>query len=167
MKQNRIERAIDTFLDALNLGTLAKGNCVCCAVGNLVAKGYKGEIIMYGDEDVIIPKCTIPNHYWGSLFRTCEGKQTTHEINGLSSQGMENIKVTDFSLEELKQIEYAFETNTKISLDEYLYYTREEIRQDQINGLKAVIKVMESFEPELRTSYVDSFEKEANLIPIK
>ena len=41
---NRITKAIDIFLDAINEGTLAKGNCCACAVGNLVAHGMNGKI---------------------------------------------------------------------------------------------------------------------------
>src|SRR5690606_24288790 len=39
----RIQKAIDIFLDAINNGTLAKGDPCGCAVGNLVAnsKGLK------------------------------------------------------------------------------------------------------------------------------
>ena len=40
----RISKAIDIFLDAVNNGTLAKGTCIACAVGNLVAHGMGGEI---------------------------------------------------------------------------------------------------------------------------
>lgn len=36
----RVQKAIDIFLDAINNGTLAKGSCTRCAVGNLVRAGY-------------------------------------------------------------------------------------------------------------------------------
>ena len=40
----RIQEAIDVFLDAINNGTLAKGTCTACAVGNLAAHYTNGKI---------------------------------------------------------------------------------------------------------------------------
>lgn len=170
--QNRIEKAIDTFLDALNEGTLAKGYCKACAVGNLVAKGLKGKISILKNDGFIYVDCNVENDNWGNLFLTSKGVQSKYNYGpcDITNKALENIEATDFSMEELMKIEYAFETNTEIMIQNYSDYSREAIRQDQINGLKAVIKVMEGFEvnPEFKqNSYADEFENKANLIPLK
>jgi hypothetical protein len=134
----RIQKAIDIFLDALNEGTLSKGSCSTCAVGNL---------------------CNGDNS-WNQLFVTIqeENGEYFQELNSYTKEPDKNYKKillekakkaiskTDFLLQELAQIEYAFETNTKIHWTCYFYFSSEQIRQDQINGLKAVIEVMMTFD---------------------
>lgn len=145
--EKRIEKAIDIFLDAINNGTLAKGNCARCAVGNLCG----------GDGA------------WGNLFFTDDGEQTDFR-NNLNVhnriQAIQAIAKTDFSIEELMKIEYAFETNTVLHISKYYIHSSEKIRQDQINGLKAVVKVMLSFSNDSTTNIDEVFTNKANLIPI-
>lgn len=152
---NRITRAIDIFLDAINDGTLAKGKCMVCAVGNLVAHGMNGKISKVENGFI----CNVKNDRWYEAFVTYVNttKQEIHEQNIDKPEVAACIEATEFNWKELAKIEYAFETNTEIYHIDYFRYTAEEIRQDQINGLAAVIKVMETFdniEPDL---YVDEF----------
>jgi len=138
----RIEKAIDIFLDAINNGTLAKGSCTACAVGNLVAHGMNGTITGKGcwfNSDV-------DNDMWGYLFTTGVGSQTIHTSQVKNPKVISNIEATDFTWRELAQIEYAFEMNTKINSNCYLNHSREEIKQDEINALEAVIEVMMGFD---------------------
>ena len=165
----RVQKAIDIFLDAINNGTLAKGSCKACAVGNLVRVGY---IEKYGTE----PNGIVHNA-WSSIFVTNSRGQTNkisiYLQNSESFCGVFNnpgdpktsVESTDFTVEELAAIEYAFETNTKISHENYWLYTKEEIRKDQIKGLEAVVKVMLSFENS-NESVEEVFTKRADLIPI-
>ena len=148
----RIQKAIDIFLDAINNGTLGKGSCRACAVGNLVAHGLGGKVYKTADGF----ESTIEEINWGKCFSTYNNKQIVclEYKNYIQNE----IKATDFSLEELMQIEYAFETNTKI---EYMYYDRysiQKIKQDQIKGLEAVIKVMLTFDdikPNNESEYIN------------
>lgn len=150
----RIQRAIDIFLDAINNGTLAKGICAKCAVGNLCGG----------------------NGAWAHLFITIDNRQTLrngdiptfhfhkHPID--IKMGLEAISVTEFTESELAKIEYAFETNSKIDIDYYEFYSKEEIRADQIKGLEAVIKVMLEFDDCKEDDIKEIFTEKADLIPI-
>ena len=166
--ENRITRAIDTFLDAINNGTLAKGTCIACAVGNLVAKGANAEIIK---EDGFLT-CDYLNTRWNEFFMTPIGNKNQMLFDEekivpyILDQALDNISKTEFSKKELAAIEFAFETNTEITWQQYKNFSKKEIRQDQINGLTAVIKVMESFSPELTENYTEAFVNKAQLIPV-
>ena len=138
----RIKKAIDLFLDAINNGTLAKGSCTACAVGNLVAHGMNGTITGKGCSF----NSDVDNDMWGYLFMTGVGSQTIHTSQLKNPKVISNIEATDFTWRELAQIEYVFEMNTKINSNCYPNYNREQIKQDQINGLEAVIEVMMGFD---------------------
>ena len=145
---NRIEKAIDIFLDAVNNGTLAKGSCVACAVGNLVTHGMNGTISKtkskFGDYDVF--ESNVESSCWSSAFVTTEGKQSVY-INCFNNPNVtSNVEATDFTILELAQIEFAFEANTEMDYRDYHLATPEEIRADQIKGLEAVINVMMKFD---------------------
>lgn len=163
----RIQKAIDIFLDAINNSTLAKGTCAACAVGNLVAIGMNAEI-EYNQESQEFD-CDKSNHMWGSLFSTCNGVQDGSALFVSSEERdriiKKNIEVTDFSLEELMKIEYAFETNTKILMFDYPKKSLKKIRADQIKGLEAVVKVMLTFD-EQTEDVKEVFTHKAELIPI-
>lgn len=83
-------------------------------------------------------------------------------------QAIEIIGKTDFTMEELMQIEYVFETNTQIHCQDYPMYSPEEIRADQIKGLNAVVSLMLSFD-EIDNSNErvhEIFTEKAELIPL-
>lgn len=169
----RIIKAIDIFLDAINEGTLAKGSCMACAVGNLVAHGLGGKITIVNGLGTSCDHPTlghsIENGLWGSAFITEDGEQEKYPQYFNHSAVIGNIEATDFTMEELMQIEYAFETNTKIPFYSYDRRFPQDIRADQIKGLEAVVKVMLSFEDkELATDVLvqEIFTNKANLIPI-
>ena len=146
--ENRITRAIDTLLEALNNGTLAKGNCAACAIGSLVAKA-KGVNVSEG-----------ATSNWGLHFSTMHGiqKRSVEEIiiseairvflRDKIIDGMNQINSTEFTKDELMKIEFAFETNSEISYFQYSNYTKKEIIEDQVKGLHAVIEVMKTFDIE-------------------
>ena len=153
----RVQKAIDIFLDAINKGILAKGSCRACAVGNLVAHGLGVELKISGVNSYPVIYASKDNTAWGTLFFTnSSGDQvvaTKEELESIRNSYPEelesafnNIKATDFTLEELMKIENAFETNTEIFLDEYYSHSKQQIRKDQIKGLEAVVKVMMTFD---------------------
>lgn len=148
----RVSRAIDTFLDAINNGTLVKGTCVACAVGNLVAKGMGAtiEVKKYGRHTMV--SCDKDVHSWNIFFQTSNGKQSGPACNFIKAsydyvkQGELCVNSTEFTKEELAKIEFTFETNTKIRYDDYHLYADKTIKNDQIKGLSAVIEVMKTFD---------------------
>lgn len=155
---NRIDRAIDIFLDALNDGTLEAGQCTTCAVGSLVRAGmiqtnnYKeipSDNAFIIDNEVEVEGVT--NSDWAYLFVTHGNTQFKKQAfcpfeekyipasKEDITKGLKAISYTEFTEEELAKIEYAFETNTK----------GDEI-EDQIKGLEAVVKIMQTFDEDKR-----------------
>ncbi len=169
----RVMEAIDVFLDAINEGSLAKGSCVACAVGNLVAHGLGGKVTIHSGWASFEHPWSgfLDNSRWSDAFCTYNtGRQKVNKDALLRSSVIRNIEATDFTAEELIQIEHAFETNTKISLQSYYRHTLQQIREDQINGLAAFVKVMLTFEDSaLATDEMvkEIFTDKAALIPIK
>jgi hypothetical protein len=165
----RIQNAIDIFLDAINEGTLGKGACVACAVGNLVAYGMGSKVVNDGVFFDTEPK--VHNNIWGGLFCTVGNSQTVtpniHEAikHSWYKDLRKAIKKIDFTIDELMQIEFAFETNTKIIHKLYNIHTKEEVRADQIKGLEAVVKLMLTFDEQV-DDVKEIFTKKAELIPL-
>jgi hypothetical protein len=163
----RVQKAIDIFLDAINDGTLAKGTCTACAVGNLVAHGKGGKIIKSREGGPF--ECSESNTAWAAAFFSNWEGQTVSSRFFSNSAVIEDVSATDFTLKELMKIEWAFESNTDIHCLNHDEYSPEEVRQDQIKGLAAVVKVMLSFdsEKEIQDKEVyDCFTSKAELIPI-
>lgn len=143
----RITKAIDIFLDAVNNGTLTKGTCIACAVGNLVAHGMGGEIKFNPNRDYDnMFESNVENAEWKYAFCTRDGVQGRNKRVEESESVVKNVSATDFNIDELAEIEFVFETNTKIDIFKYKIATAEEIRADQIKGLEAVINVMMTFD---------------------
>jgi hypothetical protein len=158
----RINEAIEVFLKAIENGTLAKGNCVACAVGNLVANS-KGEILT--KENIRSGGMRI---YWRYLFVTESSDEPQKKRDGNKEEirlGLEEISKTKFTEDELAQIEHAFERNTKIEWLRYESYSKEEIRQDQIKGLEAVVQVMLDFD-DCKDLVSEIFTARAEAIPV-
>lgn len=134
----RFEKAYNALYNAFMNDTLAKGTCAACAVGNIVADALGGKVSKSGNGFV----CDVPNTWWSMFFVTTDNKQhITDEYNDDINYG--RLKdLTGYSVEELAKIEFAFETNTKISFNEYFSSTEEQIMEDQFNGLMAVMDVM-------------------------
>lgn len=139
----RVQRAIDTLLDAINNRTLAKGNCYACAVGNLVARGLGAEIENTGIEF----KSTDPDSDdWTLAFMTSNSGQSVFPAYFKHPKVVRCVGATEFSLEELMKIEFSFEQASEIDALRYDEHTDTEILADQIKGIEAVLKVMISFD---------------------
>ena len=172
----RIQKAIDIFLDAINEGTLAKGTCTACAVGNLVAHGMGAKINYssgFGYRALDPNGRTVNNQKWSYFFITYRDGIRKGGLLGRVRSFSEIARFPDlqeaidnigFTLEELSQIEYAFETNTEIAFENYWKNTPEDIRADQIRGLEAVVKVMLKFD-EQEDDVKEVFTSKAELIP--
>lgn len=160
----RTQEAIDVFLDALNEGTLAKGSCAACAVGNLAAFGM----------GVKIKKCNGTNAYycdvvngirndeWSYAFCTDSFEQSIYE----SKFDLPIFQYFKFTPSELAKIEYAFERNSKINFSDYDNYTKEDIRDDQIKGLEAVVKIMLELDENIQDNYQEVFSNKALALAI-
>jgi len=161
----RVKRAIDIFLEALKTNTLVKGDCRACAVGNLIADSMGAKITVHNELDhyrKLKIDCTEDNAFWGDIFSTSNGYQDFSA--GLCSAGLFTGMVfgTEFSLDELMKIEFAFETNTEINASDYPDNDYGVILLDQINGLEAVIKVMLGFSNDTKTNIREVFTNKIN-----
>lgn len=159
----RVQKAIDIFLDAINNGTLAKGYCRACAVGNLVANGMGINILSDFFKGPL--RANPGNHYWKMAFMTTFGRQQVNQNHFNDTKVLECVNATDFSIFELMKIENAFELATKIDLMHYSKTDPHTVRADQIKGLEAVVKVMLEFENEV-DDVKEVFTKRAELIPV-
>jgi hypothetical protein len=155
----RFEKAYNSLYNAFMNDTLAKGTCVACAVGNIVADsmGVKIENIdgsFFTSERV---------SFWSDIFFTSYGFQV---VNQHTSEQREMLfDLTGYSVEELMKIEFAFETNTQIPFIHYEKNHREalgisdkDIIDDQFRGLMAVMDVLIELDNiEEGTKYKESF----------
>jgi hypothetical protein len=134
----RFEKAYNSLYNAFMNDTLAKGTCVACAVGNILADALGGKISKKGYEFA----CSISNTWWNTFFITVDNEQTIFDDNNDIPAYGRLKDLTGYSVEELAKIEFAFETNTKIRFINYPFVTEERIMEDQFRGLMAVMDVM-------------------------
>lgn len=162
---DRVKKAIDIFLDALNAGTLAKGSCAACAVGNLIANGLGCKLEKWGKSYDWLDKNGNPVQlWWQRLFFSDEDGQNIKLGYLRHKNVMEQIEATDFSWQELARIEEVFETSSEIDFNDYRDYTTEEIREDQIKGLNAVVKLMFEMDA-IKESVEEQFTNKTNVTP--
>lgn len=135
----RFNDAIDALVKGYIHGTLAKGACAACAVGNIVAKGINCDIVVNQDGGFDwIGEVSL----WSNVFMTrSDGKQRVDPVFYFGSI-KDQIDSTGYTWQELARVERTFEQNTKISFENYQHVTPEEIDKDQLNGLYAVVDVL-------------------------
>lgn len=137
----RFNKAYDVLVQAFFNGTLAKGDCKCCAVGNIVAGAYGATIEIHEGTAT----CSMINHLWKALFCTSWGiqaKRVPYYGKTYIEEALYSIEATGYSEEELAKVEYAFETNTNIHIEDYCKNSEQDILEDQYNGLCAVFDVL-------------------------
>jgi hypothetical protein len=166
----RTQAVIDIFLDAINRGTLAKGSCICCAVGNICAH-YSGYEIpeTWRDENK-----KYPHTAWSNLFCTVDFEQDLgylqedySESNRIAKEeGKAIIAKTPFTVSELAKVEFVFETNTDIVYGDYPLISAADIRKDQIKGLEAVVRLLLSWDNTIETTE-EVFTNKVELIPVQ
>lgn len=181
----RFERAYNALVNAFFDGTLAKGSCYACAVGNIVGDAQGGtikrETMTFGSgKEVLLFSCTTRSNFWSKLFiTTCgirggqlrmyNGEHPTSLQEDEIKEYMERLEgLTGYSTEEMAEIEYAFETNTQIRYENYLSSSEQEILEDQFNGLSAVVDLLLQFdgiEDEDR-KYVGKFREHPKLVTV-
>lgn len=129
----RFNKAYDALVKAYFEGTLAAGTCSACAVGNIVAAGQGGTVekfINYDHAPVYV--CDSDNHFWSCFLLQAPDKY----------QDLYLKSITDYSWDELAEIESAFEHHTKIKYFFYHEHDEQKVLEDQFNGLCAVVDVM-------------------------
>lgn len=121
--KERGQKAYDALVKAFFEGTLAKGTCACCAVGNIVAS-YHG--------------IEIPGNLWDD--------RRLHESMAIDIVtiwgGFICNPAAGYSAYEISLIEAAFEGATEIRWEQYKRRSESEIIADQYNGLCAVFDVL-------------------------
>jgi hypothetical protein len=131
MKQKELfTKTIGILVKAYFDKTLAHGDCACCAVGNLVCAGY-GDVLPknpYGKDELS------KYRQWGSLLAM------GYSLNMANAE--RNIEVTGYTIDELTQIEGAFEDGYNIHWTQYGNKTDTEIEQSQYNGLMRVVDTL-------------------------
>ena len=112
-------KTITTLNDAWRNGSLRKGNCKACAVGNMLG-----------------------SYEWDALFSTFRGrqvrqapKQAIHKGFGSDyvQKAVDMIDASGYTPEELMRVEFTFETAREGKTE----------RQSQYNGLCAVFEVLQ------------------------
>lgn len=143
MISTRVQKAIDIFIDALNNGTLAKGDYNACAVGNLISHsmGLKANSL---SEQMKLENV----NFWMEGFSDGKLNDTFNNLKFI-----EKCEITGFTVEELCQIEGVFEKNTDIGYDIYCFCSKKEIFEDQLRGLSAVIELMKTFSDKLENNF--------------
>jgi len=138
----RFKNALDALVYAFFNDTLAKGKCTACAVGNIVANGFKKRLDPRRISAPVFSKKGFSNGAWILAFGTENGKQYIDEEFFHNPKVVACISATGYSIQHMIKVEYAFETNTTIFSCDYLKHTKEEIMQDQYNGLCVVVDVL-------------------------
>ena len=139
----RFEKAYNALYNAFMNDTLAKGTCVACAVGNIVADAMGGKVSCFDYDSGY--KCDVENDWWSDMFYTNEYTQRvwTIEMNPEVEALRKRIyTLTGYKWNELAKVEKAFEMNTEIECFDYINYPEKEIMEDQFKGLMAVMDVL-------------------------
>ena len=153
----RFNNAMTALINAFFNDTLAKDTCTACAVGNIVAYANGGKVEKTSNG---IFMCDIDNTDWRALFLTCEGVQEDRRKYNTKTEialGLRIIKKTGYSENELKRVEFAFESNTSITWQNYGYETKDAVMQDQYKGLCAIVDVLCDIEGLNANEYKQAF----------
>lgn len=147
----RFKNAYDALIKAFFEGTLAKGTCAACAVGNIVgaAMGVKSVIHKTHEE------------YWNN-FMNCKNTVWSHDFEANKIDAL-----IGYSLNEVNEIESAFECNTEINFNYYGIYSESQILNDQFNGLMAVVDVLLELDNMKDEGYKESFKAHPKLVLIE
>ena len=135
----RFKKAYDALVNAYFEGTLAKGSCLACACGNIIAAAAGIEFT----EDDIFSRGENSLELYGEVSRLWAEFRTLHNNIFVAKEGFENqMNAAGYTVEEFAKIENAFECTSKISFHEYTINSEQKILEDQYNGLCAVVDVL-------------------------
>lgn len=141
MYSKRFNDAIDSLVQGFMDGTLAKGSCHACAVGNMVAKRSAINITRCKDTGSLCWQGCVPQWY-SYIYENPE-----YRIDRMTNYlGMKECTTTGYSVKELRRIESAFEGATKIPERLYKKKGKKAVMADQYAGLMAVLDVLMDIE---------------------
>lgn len=145
----RFKKAYDALCKSFFEGTLAKGTCVACAIGNIVSDALGQEVILPKEfyENSKMMEKVFP---WNELRRPRRSFDPPDlrfvPETDLPPQHIQNdaflTELTGYNNLERCLIEGAFEGNTEISFDQYFTRSEQDILEDQYKGLCATFEVM-------------------------
>lgn len=171
MATGRFNKAYNALVKAYFEGSLAKGDCAACAVGNIVGDSLNAKIAI--NMEWGCAGSTIDNRFWNKIFFTdiVSRKQWISNSKNQKKDGVEITNtlfdLTGYTWKELAKIEHAFETNTKINIKDYSVSSQQQILEDQFSGLTAVIDVMMKLdEMGEDKSYVNKFREHPRLATV-
>jgi|GEM_PF-3143474 hypothetical protein len=154
----RFQNAYDALVKGFYNGTLEKGSCSACAVGNIVRHAEGLPVIIHEDGcDKVVDR----GIYWyGIILFIVNGSSVFYE-KGI---GEKVEALTGYNPSDIAKIEYAFESATKIERSiSYKNYSESEIIADQYNGLMAVMDVLMELDGINDPSYKDAFKHHPEL----
>jgi hypothetical protein len=154
LKPELYQKTVDILVQAYFDGTLIKGNCTACAIGNIVAFNL----------GISIPKDQILNHLSIKQVTELTGQVSMGNYSFSTNQAI--INATGYSFEQLSLIEEAFESNSKIHWLNYHQYTEKKILQDQFKGLMAVVDVLDEIHENLDTEISIASKKKFNRVGV-
>lgn len=141
----RFEKAYNALYNAFMNDTLAKGTCIACAVGNIVADAMGAKVYKQKELGIILFRCDYVNFWWNDLFFTTQCGQRIIKIsenNKVKQLRKKILNLTGYTWRELAKVEKAFEENTEIPFDKYNHHTSKKVMEDQFKGLMAVMDVL-------------------------
>lgn len=156
----RFEKAYSALVNAYFNGTLVKGMCTACAVGNIVADAQGGVISVNNGI-----RCTTHSNFWGALFATHRDMQV-NRISIYPQEADRLLSLTGYTAHELAEVEFAFETNTKIHVNMYEVVCEQFILQDQFNGLCAVVDVLLELDNITDNGHKSKFREHPKLVTV-
>lgn len=111
------DNTVGILVKAYLEGTLLKGHCYACAVGNICAAALGKQVVgvvRSENSDAIDANWSGSGHYamWRYVFMTRFGKQDCNE-DAYESLAKQEIDATGYTWQQLARIEYAFETAGK------------------------------------------------------
>lgn len=148
MTTARFDRAYNALVTAYFTGNLIKCNCRACAVGNIVKDALKNRKISLRG---CLGNMDYREEFWAQLFCTQDGVQYKREtieedmnearFNKIATKLFE---LTDYTEDELAQVEFVFETNTTLTgtHNTWSYFSEIEYLEDHYKGLAAVVDVL-------------------------
>jgi hypothetical protein len=77
----RFEKAYNALYNAFMNDTLAKGTCIACAVGNIVADAMGAKVYKQKELGIILFRCDYVNFWWNDLFFTTQCGQRIIKIS--------------------------------------------------------------------------------------
>lgn len=159
----RFSTALKALIIAFFDETLEKGNCAACAVGNMVAGAYGKKANL----EAVACGAGL-NTDWKALFMSDLDGQIIRpwQYSSIVSRALMLIEKTGYSEMELARVELAFESSTKILGRFYSSVTRDEIMQDQFNGLIAVVDILCEIEGYDSADYKKLFEYTPEFQPV-